>query len=117
MADRTAIPVTDVPSSAAYDPASFDWTDADATNKNRFRYTGREVLLIRNAGSAQSVTIVSADDPYSRTEDITESVASGGTVAAPFMDRAGWVQTDGYVHVNAGSSAIKLAVLRVPARR
>jgi len=95
----------------------FTFTAADVANKNQFKSTGREVLVIKNSHGANpyTVTITSVQDSFHRTGDITTySLAAGEHAVFNFRDTAGWMQADGYVYFEASNAAILFAVLQFP---
>ena len=90
---------------------------ADVVNGNQFVSTGRDLLIARNSGgSAYYVTVSSSEDPYGREGDITQYDVGAGEVAifGPFK-RPGWVQSDGYIYVDAENAAVYLGVVALPA--
>lgn len=93
------------------------WEDADTTNDNETRLTGREIILARNTGSnPHSVTITSVSSPYGRTGDITQAVAGGAMyVFGPFGQTEAWAQTDGTIYFEADDDEVEFAVIRLPA--
>jgi hypothetical protein len=94
------------------------WTAGDATNGNQFAATGREIVLARNTDTAtHTVTIVSVNDPYGRSADASEQLATSGssgdhTAFGP-VPRIGWQQSDGKVYIDVTDATIELAVLRL----
>ena len=82
-----------------------------------FPYTGRELLLVRNANAgAQTVTISSVPDSHQRTGDITAYSLAAGEIAAFFLHRTeGWRQSDGKLYIAASAADVEFAVIRLPA--
>lgn len=97
--------------------ADLVWTAANASNKEQFVPSGNDLLLVWNTDAATpyTVTINSAADEKKRTGDIATYAIAAGKVACfgPFK-QAGWMQTDGYVYLEASNAAIKYAVLALP---
>lgn len=91
------------------------WTAADTSNDNQFTLTGRELILIRNqdGANAHNVTLTSIADPYGRTGDITASVAASGYRAFWVGALLGWLQSDGKFYLEADSTQIEFAILKI----
>ena len=91
---------------------------ADATNKEQFAVTGKEILVAfnSNAGStARTVTITSVADQFNRTGDITAySVPKGALFMFGPAQLMGWKQSDGYVYVEASHAEILWGLFRLP---
>lgn len=90
---------------------------ADATNKEQFALTGREILVAQNTGAgARTITITSVADNKGRTGDIsTYSIGAGETAVFSFFgDVTGWLQSDGMVYIEAEHAEVEWAVLRLP---
>lgn len=110
---RTALTKDDAPGAYAGAGAALTFQAADVTNKNDFVATGRELVIVRNTDgvAAHNVTFTSADDPFNRKEDVTESIpASGFRIFGPFQ-LPGWIQTDGKIHLEADDAQIEFAVV------
>lgn len=88
----------------------------DTTDQNAFPLTGREVLLIKStdAGS-QDVVIGTTPDSFGRTQDLTITVAASAEHAIAFLDRSGWMQSDGMLYLDCTVATIAYAVVRLPA--
>lgn len=115
---RLDIARTTVPSPYAASPMSaVTFTTADPANNHQIRATGKEMLLVRNshATTAYTVTVASSADIYGRTKDVTalSLVAGEVRVMGPFP-LEGWVQSTGYINVDAQNAALLLAVLVLP---
>src|SRR5689334_19627624 len=84
--------------------ADLPMTAADATNKEQFVLDGKHIIIAHNTGAgARTVTLTSvADAGNARTGDITAYSIGAGEYAAfgPF-DRQGWMQTAGYMYIEA----------------
>ena len=85
---------------------------------NMFVASGRDLVVAQNTtGGALTVTITSTACPqYNRTGDITAySIgANEYAVFGPFP-REGWVQTDGYIYLEASAVGVKFGVVALPA--
>lgn len=82
-------------------------------DKNRFLASNNDLVIAHNTGgSARTVTITSSSDPFGRTGDITAySIGIGEyAVFGPFC-LTGWVQTDGYVWLEANNAEVKFGVV------
>ena len=99
----------------AADAADLAMTQADTTNKEQFAAAGKDVVIAHNTGvGAVTVTITSAADAGNRSGDIeTYSIGAGKiAVLGPFkLD--GWVQTDGYIYLEASSTDIYFGVIEL----
>ena len=113
---RTRLTVVDLDPTHPGGAQAYTFTAHDTVDENDFLLTGREVLLISNTdASSQDVVIGSAPDSYGRTGDLTISVAAGTRQAISFLDRSGWMQSDGALYLDCTSANIEYAVLRLPA--
>lgn len=112
---RTELTVLAVPETHPGGEVAYAFVAHDIANENAFLLTGREILLIKStdAGS-QDVVITSVADPYGRTQDLTIAVPAGETVALAFLDRGGWMQSDGMLYLDCTVATIAYAVLRLP---
>lgn len=103
---------------ATANAADLTMTAADVSNKNQFVCSSSDLVVAHNGGgSAYTVTITSVADPhYARTGDIaTYSIGAGEyAVFGPFQ-RPGWVQTDGYIYLEASNAAVLFGVVALPA--
>jgi hypothetical protein len=99
------------------DSADLPMTAADTSNKEQFVATGKDLIVAHNTGaSAYTVTITSvADGRNRRTGDITSYSIGAGEYAAfgPF-EKAGWMQTDGKIYLEANNTAVKFGVVALP---
>ncbi len=93
---------------------------ADVANKNQFVFQPRDLLIVHNTDAApQTFTVTSvADRKTGRTKDITTYSLAAGKIAVvgPFLDQDGWMQTDGYVYVEASAATVKFGVIQQPAQ-
>lgn len=100
------------------DSADLTMTAADTSNQNQFVASGRDLVIAHNTGgSAYTVTITSKEDPhYGRLGTITTYSIGAGEIAifGPFK-RPGWVQSDGYVYLEASNAAVDFGIAALPA--
>ncbi len=122
MARAAVTPVTVIAPFAAVAAGAADFTfqAANATDKEYFVCTGRELLIAYNSdgASAYTVTITSVDDEKGRSEDITTYSLAAGDYAVfgvGLTNAKGWKQTSGQIYIEASNAAVKFAVLRLPA--
>lgn len=118
MATRTTLTKSSLPGPYNYTGVTVTFAAADVANKNRFVLTGKEVVLAWNTAAVASgtVTITATADPYGRTQSITGITLDAGEmfVFGPFTNRQGWLQTDGYLYLEASAVEVKFAVLVIP---
>ena len=96
------------------------FTAADVTDFNRFRHTGKEVLLVRNTGATprnvkfQSVAIGGRQDALHNTNI---AIPAGETHLFNFLG-PGWRQSsgadEGYVQVDGDNAELTFCVLQLP---
>lgn len=112
---RTELTVLAVPETHPGGEVVYTFETHDIANENAFQLSGREILLIKStdAGS-QDVVITSVADSYGRTQDLTVTVGAAETVALAFLDRSGWMQSDGMLYLDCTVATIAYAVLRLP---
>lgn len=98
--------------------ADLTMTVADVSNKNQFVASSSDLVIAHNTGgSAYTITVTSSADPhYQRTGDITTYSLGAGEYAVfgPFK-RPGWVQSDGYIYLEASNALVKFGVVVIPA--
>lgn len=114
---RTILTPTLVPADYATAGVAVTFTAWDATNGNRFKATGREILLAKNthASAAQTVTVTSQNDPFGRSGNITaDSIAAGALHVYQLFPLSGWADSSGYISVDSSTTDIQFAVLRIP---
>ena len=112
---RTTLTPVAVPVTHPGDSVAHTFTAADVANKNEFLLTGREILLIKSAdGGEQDVVITSTADTFGRTGDLTLAIAAGTEEAIAFLDRTGWVQSDGMLYLECAVATLSFSVLRLP---
>lgn len=86
-------------------------------DKAQFLASGKDLVICRNTGgSPYTVTITSvASAKNNRTGDITSySIAAGGIAVFGPFEREGWMQSDGYVYVEANNVAVEFGVITLP---
>lgn len=90
------------------------WTAADATNKEQFVITERDILVIWNthASTTYTYTITGVADTMGRTVDIGPTNLIAGAMVALRPGLEGFAQaTTNYLYFEANNAAIKYAVL------
>ena len=113
---RQTLTKTNAPGGYSGSGTAVTMTAADATNKEEFVSTGRELVIAQNTGvGARTVTINSVDDSFGRAEDITaESIAAGAIrVYGPFPT-AGWQQSGGKINLEASHAEVKWGIIVLP---
>ena len=113
---RTPLTVVDLDRTHPGGSKAITYVAADIVDQNEFTITGREVLLMisTDAGS-QDVVIASTPDSFGRTGDLTITIEAAAEHAIAFMDRTGWMQSGGVVHLDCTVATIAYAVVRLPA--
>lgn len=120
MARTTLTKTTALGAYGSYTANAADLTmaAADVSNKNQFVASSGDLVIAHNTGgSAYTVTVTSSADPhYNREGDISAYSLGAGEYAifGPFK-RPGWVQSDGYLYLEANNSAVKFGVVVIPA--
>lgn len=97
--------------------ADLPMTAADATNKEQFVATGKDLIIVHNTGaSAYTVTVTSVlDVRNNRTGDIaTYSLGAGEYAAIGPLEKMGWMQSDGKIYIEASNAAVKFGVVALP---
>jgi hypothetical protein len=92
------------------------FTAGDATNKERVKSTGREIIVFRNTGAgARTVTVDSVADVRGRTGSLTAvSIPAGAFRISQMFPQEGWCQTDGYINFEVEHAEVTIAVITVP---
>lgn len=113
---RTDLTVTTAKTPYEHAGIAVTMTAADVANMNQASFTGSEIIIAHNTGgSAYTVTITSAADPYNRTKDITtESIAAGEVRVYNLRAAPGWQQSDGKVYFQASNTLVKFGVIKLP---
>jgi hypothetical protein len=92
-------------------------TAADATNKEQFVASGKDLIIFHNTGvSTRAVTFTSVVDPKNnRPGDVTAySIGAGKYGHFGPLTREGWMQTDGYIYSEASHADVKFGVITLP---
>ena len=98
------------------DAADLTMAAADTVNQNQFTCQGNDLVIAHNTGgSAYTVTVTSADDPYGRSGDVDAYSVGAGEYAifGPFKS-PGWQQSDGKVYLEASNAAVYFGVVTLP---
>ncbi|MDL1909693.1 hypothetical protein FBQ81_03215 [Chloroflexi bacterium CFX6] len=89
-------------------------TAADVANKDQFAPSGDDLVIIHNTGaSAYTITFTSVADEFKRTGDVTTFSLGAGEIAAFRFKKPGWMQSDGFVYIEASNAAVKWAVIQL----
>lgn len=83
----------------------------------QFVLTGAEVIIARHPATASSthhMVLTSVDDPYGRSESITEGLSSGQFKLIGPMKKSGWMQTDGKMYLHSNSTKVQAVIIKVP---
>lgn len=107
-------PHTGVPSAGDLD---YSMTAGDAVNGNTVPWPGQRLLLLvenTDGAAAYTVGVPSVADALGRTGDITAYSLAAGDKAAFLLERAGWQQSDGSLHLDFENAAVEFAVLQLP---
>lgn len=91
------------------------FTAADATNKEQFVPGNDTLVVVKNehATLAKTVTFTSKADDKNRTGDVGPYSIGAGEIATFRFKKAGWMQSDGKIYMEAESSDIKYAVIQL----
>lgn len=89
-------------------------TAADVANKNQILLDGPVYVIAQNTDTVdRTITITGAPDPQKRSVDIGPYTLSADDIAIFHIDQvAGWVQTDGFLYLEASNAAVKLGAVR-----
>ena len=92
------------------------WRAFDSTNGMTFVPTGRETVVFKNENaSARVVTVVSVNDPFLRTGDLTKSLALNAMVAFGPIAKTGFLDTaDDKVSLTVTGVDVKYLILQTP---
>lgn len=87
---------------------------ADTVNKNQVLLDTTGYVIAQNTDTVdRTVTITSSPDPQKRSGDIGPYTLSADEIAIFHIDQvAGWVQSDGYLYLEASNAAVKLGFVR-----
>lgn len=118
MARQTLTPVVPVGPYPTLQPAvntlDLTFTVAIVADKEQFAASGNDLVLVWNkAVAAKTVTFTSVADPITkRTGDITTySIGAGEIAGFRFSQKAGWMQSDGKIYMEAESTDIYYCVI------
>lgn len=90
------------------------FTAADATNKEQFVPGNDTLVVVKNEGVvARTVTFTSKADEKNRTGDVTAYSLGAGELAMFRFKKAGWMQSDGNIYMEAEHADIKYAVIQL----
>jgi len=101
---------------AAANSADLAMVAANTTNKEQFACSGNDLIFAHNTGaSPATITINSVADPQlGRTGDVAAfSLGAGEYAVFGPLSRAGWMQTDGYVYLEASATDVKFGVVQL----
>lgn len=97
--------------------ADLPMTAANATDKEQFVASGKDLVIAHNTGgSTRTITVTSvADGKTRRTGDQGAYSLGAGeyAVLGPF-EREGYMQSDGYIYLEASHADIKFGVVTLP---
>lgn len=89
-------------------------TAADTVNKEQFAPSGDDLIIAQNTGaSAYTITFTSAADEFKRMGDVSAYSLGAGEIAAFRFKKPGWVQSDGFIYIEANNAAVKWAVIQL----
>lgn len=90
-------------------------TAADVSNKNQILLDRDLIVVIQNTDTVdRTFTITSAPDAQKRSGDIGPYTLSADEVFHFRVNQvSGWVQSDGYLYIEASNAAVKFGVILV----
>lgn len=92
-------------------------TAAIVADKEQFVSTGKDLIVAHNTGAgAHTITITSVADGHTkRTGDVTAYSIGAGEYAVfgPF-EKAGWMQSNGKIYLEANDAEVKFGVVALP---
>lgn len=89
-------------------------TAADTVNKEQFAPSGDDLVIVQNSGaSPYTITFTSVADEFKRTGDVTAFSLAAGDICAFRFKRPGWMQSDGFIYIEASNAAVKWAVIQL----
>jgi hypothetical protein len=90
---------------------TFLFNSMDSTNGNKFKPTGKDLIVFYNSdASQQSATVVQSDDPFSRSEDVQQNMGTDEYYLYGPIPKLGYIQKDGYVYLDASNDNVKVAI-------
>ena len=97
--------------------ADVTMTAADVANKSQAAYGTASALLVlvqnTHASAAGDVTIESSPDGLNREGDINDYVLQAGDIAAFYLPRNGWRQSDGNLYFDGSDATIKFGIIKL----
>jgi len=115
FADRQTLTKSTAPGKYASTGVCVTQTEADTSNKDQFLSTGNDLVLAHNTGgSDHTVTITSVADSYGRTGNISQLVTAGNIYAFGPFPQTAWMQTGGYIYLEADSTDVDFSVITLP---
>lgn len=111
---RATLTKTTAPGAYAAAAAAVTMTAANVSDKNQFRVAGADLIIVQNSGATQRTFTInsSADSIFRRTQDITAETIDAGVIKVfgP-VKPDGWIQSDGYVYLEANNADVKFGVV------
>lgn len=90
------------------------FTVAIVADKEQFVPGNDTLVIVKNAAvSAKTVTFTSKTDDKNRTGDVTAYSIGASETAMFRFKKAGWMQSDGYIYMEAESTDISYAVIEL----
>lgn len=97
-------------------PAAMSGSSGSNGNQVAFGNYNRLLLVFQNTGAAPytiTITSVAASNTFNRSGDIATYSLEAGDIAAIFVERNGFIQTDGNLYLEATNAAVKLAPIGI----
>ncbi len=111
---RTEITAQVLPGSYSGAGATLTFTAVDVSNKNTFRASGNDLLIVRNVSATlgRQLTVTSVADQQGRTGNIVETLAALAVkIYGPFRN-IGWRNTSGFIDLE-GEVDLQVAVIQL----
>lgn len=111
---RTEITAQALPGGYSGAGSTLSFTAVDVTNKNTFRASGNDLLVVRNvhATLARQVTITSVADQQGRRADVVETLAAGVVKYYGPFRYIGWRNSSGFIDLE-GEVDLQVAVIQL----
>lgn len=96
-------------------PVTHTFTACDASNKEQWANTGREIIVFFNSGSTNrvcTVTSVASALTGNRTGDCTFTLGAGAYKSVGPLAQEGWMQSDGNTYSEAAHAEVMVSVIR-----
>ena len=89
-------------------------TAADTVNFNQILINGPGDILVQNTGAVDyTFTVTSTPDAQGRSTDLGPYTVSADDIALFRIDQyKGWVQSDGYIYLQASNALVKFGFIR-----